>query len=79
MKYLCLLLIIFFIKISAQTEIKGKVRFSQKDINFTANIILLNQNNEIETFGFTDKTGSFSVYTEKIGDFKLQIKAFNYF
>lgn len=40
---------------------------------------MLNAKNEIETFGFSDKTGSFfSVSTDKFGTFKLQIKSLNY-
>lgn len=78
MRQLCLLLFIFCIKISAQTEVKGFVIPVERQQTFKANIILLDENNEIETFGFSDKTGSFSVFTDKLGTFKLQIKAFNF-
>lgn len=78
MRQLCLLLFIFCSKISAQTEVKGFVIPVERQQTFKANIILLDENNEIETFGFSDKTGSFSVFTDKLGTFKLQIKAFNF-
>lgn len=68
----------FFIKISAQTEVQGIVISDTNVPVVRANIILLNAANEIETFGFSDKTGSFSVYTDKFGTFKLQIKSLNY-
>ena len=68
----------FFIKISAQTEVQGIVISDTNVPVVRANIILLNAVNEIETFGFSDKTGSFSVYTDKFGTFKLQIKSLNY-
>lgn len=68
----------FFIKISAQTEVQGIVISDTNVPVVRANIILLNAANEIETFGFSDKTGSFSVSTDKFGTFKLQIKSLNY-
>lgn len=78
MKNVWILFLILFIKISAQTEINGIVISDTKDSVIRANIILLNAKNEIETFGFSDKTGSFSVSTDKFGTFKLQIKSLNY-
>ena len=47
MKKLCLLLIFLFIKISAQTEIKGFVLSDENQAIPRANIILFNQKNEI--------------------------------
>lgn len=64
--------------ISAQSEIKGDIISINPSESIRANLILLNQKNEIETFGFSNKTGSFSVSTDNTGFFKLQIKAFNY-
>ena len=55
MKQLCLLFLIFFLKISAQTEIKGIIFSDNNSPVNRANIILLNTQNEIETFGFSDK------------------------
>lgn len=78
MKQLCFLLIMFCISVSAQSEIKGFVVPSGQTQSFRATVILLNENAEIEAFGFSDKAGSFSVFTDKLGTFKLQIKAFNY-
>lgn len=78
MKKTCLLFIIFFIKISAQTEIKGFVFSDKNSFIYRANIILLNQNNDIETFVFSNKDGSFSFFTEKLGSYKLKITSFNY-
>ncbi len=78
MKPLCLLFLIFFLKISAQTEIKGTVFSDNNTPVNRANIILLNTQNEIETFGFSDKTGSFSVSTDKVGKFVLQITSLNF-
>lgn len=59
MKKLCLLFIILFIKISAQTEIKGFVFSNSNQVLNRANVILLNQNEDIETFVFSNKDGSF--------------------
>jgi len=78
MKKLCLLFIILFIKISAQTEIKGFVLSDKNSFIHRANIILLNQNDDIETFVFSNKDGSFSFFTEKLGSYKLKITSFNY-
>lgn len=78
MKPLCLLFLIFFLKISAQTEIKGIIFSDNNSPVNRANIILLNTQNEIETFGFSDKAGSFSVSTDKVGKFILQITSLNF-
>lgn len=78
MKKLCLLFIILFIKISAQTEIKGFVLSDKNSFIHRANIILLNQNDDIETFVFSNKDGSFSFFTERIGFYKLKITSLNY-
>ena len=73
MKKLCLLFIILFIKISAQTEIKGFVFSNSNQVLNRANVILLNQNEDIETFVFSNKDGSFSFFTDKTGFYKLKI------
>ena len=78
MKKLCLLFIILFIKISAQTEIKGFVFSNSNQVLNRANVILLNQNEDIETFVFSNKDGSFSFFTDKTGLYKLKITSFNF-
>jgi len=78
MKQLCCILIIFCIRVSAQSEIKGFVVPSDNPQSLKATVTLLNENDEIEAFGFSDKAGSFSIFTNKLGTFKIQIKAFNY-
>ncbi|MDF0720231.1 hypothetical protein P0M11_09510 [Kaistella sp. PBT33-4] len=78
MKHLCVLFTILFIKISAQSEIKGIAVAENGQPIVRANVILFNAANEIETFGFSDKTGSFSVSTQKTGNFTLQLTAFNH-
>lgn len=78
MKKLCLLFIILFIKISAQTEIKGFVFSNSNQVLNRANVILLNQNEDIETFVFSNKDGSFSFFTDKTGFYKLKITSFNF-
>ncbi|MEC5394148.1 hypothetical protein [Bergeyella sp. RCAD1439] len=72
-----LLLLFLFVRISAQSEIRGRVVFPDGS-TAKANLILLNANNETETFGFSDKTGSFSLRVGKKGAFRLQIKALNF-
>ncbi len=79
MKKLCLLLIFLFIKISAQTEIKGFVLSDENQAIPRANIILFNQKNEIETFVFSNKDGSFSISSKAMGKFRLQIGALGFF
>ena len=79
MKRICtLLFVIFFIKISAQSEIKGIVFSDSGGPLARVNILLLNPKNEIETFGFSDKTGSFSVSAKYLGKYVLQVKTLNH-
>lgn len=78
MKYLCLLFIILFLKISAQMEIKGWVLSENKQPISKANIILLDSQDNILTFVFSNKDGSFLLNTEKFGNFTLQISAMGY-
>lgn len=77
MRCLFLLFLLLFVRTFAQSEVRGRVIFPDGS-TARANLILLNANNETETFGFSDKTGSFSLRTHKKGAFKLQIKALNF-
>ncbi|WP_139423898.1 beta-sandwich domain-containing protein [Chryseobacterium mulctrae] len=79
MKYLCLLFIILFLKISAQTEIKGLVWSENKQAVSRANVILTDSQDNIITFVFSDKDGSFLLNTDKFGNFNLNISAMGYF
>ena len=78
MKFLCLLFLILFLKISAQTEIKGWVLSENKQPVSRANVILTDSQDNIITFGFTDKDGSFLLNTSKYGSFNLQVSAMGY-
>ncbi|SEG46499.1 Carboxypeptidase regulatory-like domain-containing protein [Halpernia humi] len=78
MKFFLLFVLFFSLKIPAQTEIKGFVFSENKAAISKANVILLNDKNQIETFAFSTKDGSFSLNTDKFGKFKVQITAFNF-
>ena len=75
-----LYLLILFLShlIFAQSEIKGFVISDDQKFISRANIILFNQKNEIETFVFSNKDGSFSISTNHVGTFVLQISAMGY-
>lgn len=75
MKYLCLLFLILISKISAQTKISGIVLLENKQPVFRANVILTDLNDNIITFVFSNKDGSFLLDTDKFGKFTLQISA----
>ncbi len=78
MKYLyCLLYLIFFAQVSAQTEITGKVYADDGKPLYRASIILYNQKDEIETYGFSDTSGSFSLITKTPGSKKLHVNVLN--
>ncbi len=62
----------------AQTQIKGFVLSDDTSAPIKSNVILLNEKNDIETFGFTNKDGSFSLTVDRLGKFRVQITAFNY-
>ncbi|WP_312078450.1 TonB-dependent receptor [Chryseobacterium sp.] len=78
MKNLCLLFIILFLKISAQTEVKGFVFSEEKHAIARANIILTDAQDNIITFVFSNRDGSFLFNTDKFGQFNLQISAMGY-
>ncbi len=78
MKKLWLLVLFLFLKISAQTEIKGYVFSDNKTPISRTNLILFNDKEQIETFGFSNKDGSFLLSTEKVGAFTIQIAGLNY-
>lgn len=75
-----ILIILLFInlKVSAQTEIKGVVFSGSERLVANANIILLDSQNNIITFVFSNKDGSFVLNSPKTGDFKLKISALNF-
>jgi hypothetical protein len=75
MKYLCLLFLILFLKISAQTKITGIVLSENKQPLVRASVILTDSQDNIITFVFSNKDGSFLLNTEKFGNFNLQITA----
>lgn len=75
MKYIFFLFLIVFSKISAQTEIKGFVLSEDKQPIYRANIILTDSQDNIITFVFSNKDGSFLFNTDKFGNFNLQITA----
>lgn len=78
MKYLCLFFFIFFSKISAQTEIKGLILSENKQPVLRANVILTDSQDQIITFVFSNKDGSFLLNTDTFGNFSLQISAMGY-
>lgn len=78
MKYICLLLSILFIKISAQTEISGLLISDSKQPVSRANVILTDSQDNIITFVFSNKDGSFFLNTDNFGNFNLQISAMGY-
>lgn len=78
MEKLSLLFLFLFLKISAQTEIKGFVFSENKTPISRVNIILSNSKEQIETFAFSNKDGSFFLSTEKVGQFTLQVSGSNY-
>ncbi|WP_407481635.1 hypothetical protein [Elizabethkingia meningoseptica] len=79
MKILCLLCIILFANIFAQTEIKGIVVDSNGHSLNNGNIILTNIKGSIETFVFSNKDGSFFLSTNKIGRFNLEFRYPNFY
>lgn len=78
MKHLCLIFTLLYISVSAQSQIKGIAVAEDGKPLARVSIILFNAANEIETFGFSDATGNFSVSTPKTGSFTLQLTAFNH-
>ncbi|UOE39387.1 carboxypeptidase-like regulatory domain-containing protein [Chryseobacterium oryzae] len=78
MKYLFLLFSILFLKISAQTEVKGLVVSENKQAVSRANVILTDTQDNIITFVFSNKDGSFLLNTDKFGHFNLQISAMGF-
>ena len=78
MKHLCLLFLILSLKISAQTEIKGLIISESRQPVSRANVILLDSKDNIMTFVFSNKDGSFLLKTDKFGSFNLQISAMGY-
>jgi len=78
MKYLCLLFTILFLKISAQTEVKGIVWSENKQSISRANVILTDSQDNIITFVFSNKDGSFLLNTDRFGNFNLQVSAMGY-
>lgn len=78
MKHLCLLFLILFLKISAQTEIKGFVLSENKQPILKANVILTDLQGNIITFVFSNEDGSFLLNTDIFGAFTLQISAMGY-
>ena len=78
MKYICLLFLILFLKISAQIEIKGLIVSESKQPVSRANVILTDSQDNIITFVFSNKDGSFLLNTDKFGNFTLQISAMGY-
>ncbi|MCY1661024.1 carboxypeptidase-like regulatory domain-containing protein [Chryseobacterium sp. SL1] len=78
MKYLCLLFFILILKISAQTKITGIVHSENKQPLARARIILTDTQDNIITFVFSNKDGSFLLNTEKFGTFNLEITSMGY-
>ncbi|WP_435522498.1 beta-sandwich domain-containing protein [Chryseobacterium indoltheticum] len=68
----------YFYKISAQTEIQGIVWSENKQSISRANVILTDLQDNIITFVFSNKDGSFLLNTDKFGNFNLQISAMGY-
>lgn len=78
MRYLFLVLLLGFVKISAQSEVSGTVVLEDHPGEFKASVLLKNEKGAIETYSFTNKAGGFKISTSNIGQFKLEIKVFNY-
>ncbi|WP_353151006.1 carboxypeptidase-like regulatory domain-containing protein [Chryseobacterium sp.] len=78
MKYLCLLFVILFFKISAQTKITGIVVSENKQPLVRARVILTDTQDNIITFVFSNKDGSFLLDTEKFGSFNVEITSVGY-
>ncbi|WP_417429960.1 carboxypeptidase regulatory-like domain-containing protein [Halpernia sp.] len=78
MKKMLLLFLFICLKICGQTKISGTL-FSdtQKPIS-SANVILMDTQNNIITFVFSNKDGSFVINSLKTGNFKLKITAQNF-
>ncbi|MGI9652541.1 carboxypeptidase regulatory-like domain-containing protein [Chryseobacterium sp. RLHN22] len=78
MRLLWLIFFILFLRISAQTEINGLVVSENKRPILRANVILTDSQDNIITFVFSNKDGSFLLNTDKFGQFNLQISAIGY-
>ncbi len=78
MRIFCFFLFFLTIFCNAQSQIIGFVKADSATTNLKANVILLNEKNEIETFGFTNKDGSFLLSVDRLGKYKVQITAFNF-
>ncbi len=78
MKKLFLIFLFVFLKISAQTEIKGVLHSDSQKPIASANVILMDPESNILTFVFSNKDGSFLVSTTKTGSLKLKITALNF-
>ncbi len=62
----------------AQSYIAGVIKSDSTSSPIKANVILVDENNDIISYGFTNKDGVFSISTGHLGKFKLKITAFNY-
>ena len=72
--------LLFFAQICfAQTQIKGFVLSDATSAPVKANVILLNEKNDIETYGFTNKDGSFSLSVDRNVNVTLPTKITNYY
>ncbi len=78
MKHLYLLFLLFFLKVSAQSEIKGLLMSETNHPLYRANIILADKEDNTLAFVFTNKDGSFLLKTDKFGDMQVQITAVGY-
>lgn len=78
MKYICLLFLILFLKISAQIEIKGLILSEGNQTVSRANVILTDSQDNIIAFVFSNKDGSFLLNADKFGDFTLKVFAMGY-
>ncbi|MCI3936504.1 carboxypeptidase-like regulatory domain-containing protein [Chryseobacterium aahli] len=65
-------------KISAQTEIKGVILSEDKQTLPKASVILTDSQDNIITFVFSNRDGSFLLNTDKFGNFTLQISSGGY-
>lgn len=65
-------------QVLAQTAVEGKVLGHGQQPLLRANVVLLDKENSIVAYTWTDKNGQFSLKTDQFGEFNLEIAYNNY-
>lgn len=78
MKYITLVCCLLTQLFSAQVTIKGLLQSHDGQPVARANVILMDKNNNIDSYTFSQSNGEFSLVTEHYGDFVVEINAMGF-